>query len=245
VSIQFHRSRRDFLCASVAIGSGVAATTYPTASSIAAAAEVAAKPKEKADETDEVSPAEDLMREHGALRRILLVYDEARRRLRQQKELDPQWIQTAAGIVRRFVEDYHEKLEEDHLFPRFEKAQKLMPLVQVLRQQHQAGRQVTDRIKELATADQLKSDEGRRRLAELLTTFNRMYRPHAAREDTVLFPALHEIIKSAEYETLGDVFEKREDELFGEHGFEKIVDQVAELEKSLGIYDLASFTAKA
>jgi hypothetical protein len=32
--------------------------------------------------------------------------------------------------------------------------------------------------------------------------------------------------------------------LFGEHGFEKIVAQVAEIEKSLGIYDLSQFTPK-
>src|SRR5207302_4790012 len=42
--------------------------------------------------------------------------------------------------------DYHEKLEEDYLFPRFEKAHKLVDLTTVLRAQHQAGRRLTDRI---------------------------------------------------------------------------------------------------
>ena len=43
---------------------------------------------------------------------------------------------------------------------------------------------------------------------------------------------------------LGEQCEKEEDRLFGDEGFEKTVDQVATVEKQLGIYDLAQFTAK-
>ena len=42
--------------------------------------------------------------------------------------------------MRKFVEDYHEKLEENFIFPEFEKKKKLVDLVKVLREQHQAGR---------------------------------------------------------------------------------------------------------
>ncbi len=72
--------------------------------------------------------------------------------------------------------------------------------------------------------------------------FIRMYEPHKAREDTVLFPALRTIISANEYAALGEDFEKKEHELFGAEGFEGIVDQVAGLEKTLGIYELAQFT---
>ena len=41
---------------------------------------------------------------------------------------------------------------------------------------------------------------------------------------------------------LGEEFEDKEEELFGEGGFEKVVAEVAELEKRLGIYELAQFT---
>jgi hemerythrin-like domain-containing protein len=71
-----------------------------------------------------------------------------------------------------------------------------------------------------------------------------MYRPHEAREDTVLFPAFRSVVSAHEYDALGDDFEKKEDELFGEDGFFKVVDKVAELEKKLGIYELAQFTPK-
>jgi hypothetical protein len=69
-----------------------------------------------------------------------------------------------------------------------------------------------------------------------------MYRPHEAREDTVLFPAIRTIVPSKEFEALGEQFEDKEHELFGKEGFEGIVSQVAKLEQTLGIYDLAQFT---
>jgi hypothetical protein len=71
-----------------------------------------------------------------------------------------------------------------------------------------------------------------------------MYRPHEAREDTVLFPALHTVISTKQVKELGEQFEKEEDRLFGDEGFEKTVDQVATIEKQLGIHDLSQFTPK-
>ena len=104
-----------------------------------------AEAEKKGDEQEaEVGPPEDLMREHGVLKRVLLIYSEALRRLDAKEDLPPEALADAAGIIRHFVEDYHEKLEEDFLFPRFEKANRLVDLVKVLRTQHQAGRRVTD-----------------------------------------------------------------------------------------------------
>lgn len=85
----------------------------------------------------------------------------------------------------------------------------------------------------------------RRRGAQVIRDINlfvRMYRPHEAREDTVLFPALHSIVSRNEYDAMGEDFEKKEHELFGKEGFEGMVDKVGELEKKLGIFDLAKFT---
>ncbi len=234
--------RRRFLC-----GAGVMAGTLvvPVVSAWAAQAQKQEARKDEKDEgEEEVTPTEDLMREHGLLNRVLLIYDESRRRLEGKGDLDPATLNSAAGIIRHFIEDYHEKLEEQYLFPRFEKAGKLTDLVSILRTQHEAGRKVTARITQLATASALKDAGQRRELAQQLRVFNRMYRPHEAREDTVLFPALHKIVSRNEFDSLGEQFEKREHELFGEGGFEKMVDRVAGLEKSLGIYDLAQFTPK-
>ncbi len=184
------------------------------------------------------------MREHGVLNRILLIYEEHARRLDSREDFDPSVLMKAADIIRRFVEDYHEKLEEDYLFARFRKAGKLADLVDILLQQHQAGRRLTGEVQHLATSSTLKDQVKRHELSDVLRSFVRMYRPHEAREDTVLFPALRDIVSKNEYDSLGDEFEKKEDELFGEDGFFKMVDQVADLEKKLGIYDLSKFTPK-
>ena len=79
---------------------------------------------------------------------------------------------------------------------------------------------------------------------ELLTAFNAMYRPHEAREDTVLFPAFRKIVSRHEYDSLGEEFKNYEHNLFGEDGFETMVNKVSDIEKSLGIYDLAQFTPR-
>ncbi len=180
-----------------------------------------------------MGPTEDLMREHGVLKRILLIYRDAIRRGQTHENFPHDVVRDGAGIVQRFIEQYHEKLEEDYLFPRFEKAGTLSDLTAVLRAQHQAGRQLTARIVAARTPPY---DDMRQ--------FVRMYEPHEAREDTVLFPALRRIVSAHEFGALGEEFEKKERQLFGEDGFEHMVDQVANLERRLGIYDLAQFTPR-
>ncbi|HEV2949552.1 MAG TPA: hemerythrin domain-containing protein [Gemmataceae bacterium] len=229
--------RRRFLAATAALGLGaLATTTGPVCGED--------KKDEKKGEPEEVGAAEDLMREHGVLNRILLIYEEGLRRLRDKEEVTPDVFHKPATLVRKFVEDYHERLEEKFIFPEFEKAKKLAELVKVLREQHEAGRKVTDVILRNAVADQFRKEEARKELIVSCRGFIRMYRPHEAREDTVLFPALHTVISAKQIKELGEQFEKEEDRLFGEEGFEKTVDQVANIEKQLGIYDLAQFTAK-
>ncbi|PYL66050.1 MAG: hemerythrin [Verrucomicrobia bacterium] len=225
-------SRRAFLRSGIIVGaSAVAGVSFGNA----------AEPEKK---EEEVAPPEDLMREHGVLKRVLLVYGEVLRRIDAKQDFPRDALADAAGIIRRFIEDYHEKLEEDFLFPRFEKAHQLVDLVSVLRDQHQAGRRVTDVTMRLSNSGALKNDSERAQLADSMRQFIRMYNPHEAREDTVLFPAFHKIVTPHEFDSLGEDFEKKENELFGEDGFEKMVDKVAGIEKCLGIYELAQFTPK-
>jgi hemerythrin-like domain-containing protein len=185
----------------------------------------------------DVTPPEDLMREHGALDRILLLYDDCTRRIAAHEAFDADVIASAADIVRRFVEDYHEKLEENFLFPRFEAKGTLVDLVATLRKQHAAGRTLTEKILKLAKATNANVD-----LDAALRAFVRMYRPHAAREDTALFPALRDVISPKEFDELGDKFEDEEHRLFGKEGFDGIVVQIGELERRVGLYDLNQFT---
>ena len=200
----------------------------------------------KEDEDEEgqkVSPPEDLMQEHGLLNRVLLIYDTCRIQLINKASFPREALSNAANVIRTFVEDYHEKQEEQYLFPRFQKAQQLTDLVHILLQQHQAGRRLTDEIMQLTKSPSTTEVESQR-LVQLLTSFNAMYRPHEAREDTVLFPAFRKIVSKHEYDSLGEEFEKNEQKLFGKDGFESMVSEVAMIEKSLGIYELSEFTPR-
>jgi hemerythrin-like domain-containing protein len=226
--------RRKFLAATTALGIG----------SLWLSPDQGRSDDKKGQPEEEVSAPEDLMREHGVLNRILLIYEEGLRRLRAKEDVPPDVFHKPATLVRKFVEDYHEKLEENFIFPAFEKQNKLGDLVKVLKEQHQAGRRVTDVILRNAVGDQFGKEDARKELTAACRGFIRMYRPHEAREDTVLFPALHRIMTPKQMKDLGEQFEKEEDRLFGDEGFEKTVDQVAAIEKQLGIYDLSQFTPK-
>lgn len=128
--------------------------------------------QQKAEEEEEVSPTEDLMREHGLLNRVLL-YEDGLRQLEMQQDPDAAVLSGGADIVQRFIENYHEKPEEDYLSP-----------------------------------------------------------------------TLHFLISRNEWDALGEDFEKREHQSFGQEGFDGMVEKVAGLEKTAGLYDLAQFTPR-
>jgi Hemerythrin HHE cation binding domain len=103
-----------------------------------------AKEKEK-----KVGAVEDLMREHGVLRRALLVYIESVPKLRGNPgSVAPAALADTAKLFRSFGEDYHErKLEEAYIFPAVKRAGgAAAAYVDVLKNQHDRGREVTDYI---------------------------------------------------------------------------------------------------
>ena len=193
------------------------------------------------EEQPPVTPPEDLMREHGVLDRTLLIYDAALRKFDANEEFDPAAITQSAQVIRDFIENYHEKSEEQQVFPHFQKANQMVDLVQVLLAQHQAGRKVTATILRLVPNSRAPGEE-RGELVRSMRAFIAMYRPHAAREDTELFPKLRKVVSPNEFDAMAEDFEREEHRLFGEDGFEKMVDRVAQIERMVGINDLSKFT---
>ena len=192
----------------------------------------------------EVLPDEDLMREHGVLNRLLLIYQEIAQRLDNFEPFPLETLTESAQLVRNFLEDYHEKLEEEFVFSKFQQSGKMVQLVKILREQHDAGRHLTDYILSHTNKETLRDDIQRMLLSDYLKLYVRMFRPHEAREDTVLFPEFKKLVTPEEYKKLGEVFEDREHDLFGEKGFADTVKKVAEIEKKLKINNLKKFTPK-
>jgi hemerythrin-like domain-containing protein len=200
---------------------------------------------EEQKRSKEVTAVEDLMREHGVLRRALFIYSEAAARLREDASSVPSdALQKTAKLFRVFGEDYHEKqLEEAHIFPAVRKAGgEAAAYPYILTKQHQQGREITDYI--LIMTREEKLDNGHAGLlASALDSFVRMYRPHAAREDTIVFPAWKRALSVDQLDEINDKFERIEHEMFGKKGFENAVQQISNIEVQLGLGDLAQFTA--
>jgi hemerythrin-like domain-containing protein len=247
LSLEVHMSgnsrRRQFLSVTVLAGAGL---VWSGSAGAAPPAQGKDKDKDKKEKSGpaEVNATEDLMREHGVIRRTLLVYEACASQLGTGSPPKADAIGAAANLIRRFAENYHERLEEEQVFPRLEKAGKQGELIRVLREQHAAGRKLTEGILKSATAEALRDAGKRQALAASLQAFVRMYQPHAAREDTELFPAFHALYTEAEFDELGERFEEREHQLLGSSGFEGAVAEVAQLEEAVGIHDLAAFTAR-
>jgi len=206
-----------------------------------------AKPGGKDAGGDEVSATEDLMREHGVLRRILVVYRESAAALRTPRAaLDAAALAQAASLFRTFGEDYHErKLEEQHIFPAVRKAGgEAAGLVATLLAQHDRGREITAFIQAKCAGGKIATGDGEP-LARALETFARMYEAHTAYEDTVVFQAWKKTLSKTRLAEVGDEFEDIERETFKGDGFDMAIDEVARIEQRLGLHDLGRFTAPA
>ncbi|HEY0366663.1 MAG TPA: hemerythrin domain-containing protein, partial [Pyrinomonadaceae bacterium] len=170
----------------------------------------------------EVTATEDLMREHGILRRALLVYQETVVKLRQDvASVPPDALEKTAKLFQVFGEDYHEKqLEEVFIFPAVKKVPGAAAgYVDVLLAQHVRGREITDYLLSISQADRIASNSVEP-LAKALESFVRMYEHHAAIEDTVVFPAWKAAVGSNELDAMGEKFEEIEHEQFGSDGYE-------------------------
>ena len=196
----------------------------------------------------DVTATEDLMREHGVLRRALAVYREAATRLRQDpNSITPDILEKAAQLFRVFGEDYHEKkLEEAEVFPLIKKFRNpAEAYVDVLLVQHTRGREITDYILSVTKSDRIAAN-ATTPLITALESFARMYEYHSAIEDTIVFPAWKASLGETELEELGAKFEAIEIEHFGDgDGFESAVARMQEIETSMGLNDLGTFTAPA
>jgi hemerythrin-like domain-containing protein len=193
-----------------------------------------------------ISAVEDLMREHGVLRRLLVVYAELVPRLRSEAaRLDPGALADAARLFRAFGEEYHERiLEEEFLFPELRRAGGTAAThVEALVAQHQRGREITDYIERIAAHGRIAAQAPG--LAAALADFVRMYNAHAAWEDTVTFPTWRKRQSKGRLDELAERFEEIEKKQFGGDGFDLALERVARIERTFGLDDVGRFTAAA
>src|ERR1044072_8651296 len=105
---KFDGTRRKLI---VAAGTGLLAVGVPV---IVTGGEAPGrhKAKPKSEKKEEVTPPEDLMREHGVLDRVLLLYEAAIQKFAAKEDFDPALVTQSGEIVHDFIHNYHEKSEE-------------------------------------------------------------------------------------------------------------------------------------
>jgi hemerythrin-like domain-containing protein len=140
------QNRRSLLRDSLVMGVAIGAASTPV---IGETLQKSPNAGEKEGKEPEVTATEDLMREHGVIRRALLVYIETAPKLRQNaSSVDAAALRQVAQLFRTFGEDYHERmLEEQHIFPVIQKpGGELKRYAEILTDQHNRGREITDYV---------------------------------------------------------------------------------------------------
>lgn len=174
---------------------------------------------------------EDLEFEHGILNRILLIFEA----IQNNPQIDI--ILPLAYIIRIFIEDYHEKMEERYLFETILKRSNdddLKSIVMKLYEQHRVSRELTDII----LFDPLVDHK-----LEAIKIFVMMYRRHEAIEDTVVFPAFRKLVNVSEYSQIKELFEKNEEEIMGDAlSHDRVLGVINFIEHRLGIESLLKQT---
>lgn len=188
------------------------------------------------------SPTGDLMRGHGIAERIMLVYERTIKDRKAGEKVDLQTVNRAARIAQSFVSGCHEACEERYLFPVFREEVYLAGTVETLLRQHEIARGVTDRIVDLSMPGRIKDETHMNILATLCRSYIFMYRPHMSREDTELFPRLYRIADEVKIRKIGENIRSAEQRSLGEKGFSGLLHDLAEVEQSLGIGDVAGYT---
>jgi hemerythrin-like domain-containing protein len=219
-----------------------AAGTATLMVSIPALAQSGAATKNGNTAQSSVPASERLMRDNALTERVLLIYATAARRLDQGEDMESGVFTQAAEVMRDFVQGYHEKAEEEYVFPIFRQAGRMVDLVNALQNQHDAGRQLTEKV--LAAAPNIAKADQRKALTDAIQATVTLYRPSIAREGTDLLPTLRSLMTSSEFDALSQTLEKQESEKLGADGFEKAAKKIEALEQKIGTHDLSQFTPK-
>lgn len=240
-------NRRNLLAGIGSLGTGLILSSCSNTNRSSPIEKLSLPQPDKDIDGKEVSAVEDLMREHGILRRMLFIYSESAAKLRNTPSvIVPDALHKTASLFRAFGEDYHEKkLEEVYIFPVLKKAGGTLAVYpDILVAQHHRGREITDYILAMTQGAKLR-DSYTDTLANAMDSFVRMYRPHAAREDTIVFPKWKDSLTAEQLDEISEKFEEIEHQQFGEDGFENAVRQITAIEEELGMTNLMQFTAPA
>lgn len=196
------------------------------------------------EELPSISPTEILSREHAIMERLMIVLESGVASIVDGGDTDLFPINHAAITIKEFGADHHMVDEEQFIFPKLREAGTMDKLVDTLEIQHDKGRELIGRIIDLTRSGHI-DDPGRlNELAGHCMSFVIMYRPHAAWEETVVFPALYDIASENYIDNINLRMHDEERSLMSDPGLRKLMDNLRKIERAAGTADLGSFTPR-
>jgi hemerythrin-like domain-containing protein len=194
------------------------------------------------EESPLVSPMEILSRGHAIMERLMIAMESIVARLIDDPGTDVFPLNHAAVAIKEFGAAHHMADEERYLFPKLREAGVMERLIGTLEVQHDRARSITDRLITLTCTGHIDDIGQRNEIAELCMGFIVMYRAHAAREETVLFPAFYEVATENYVDNIGMRMRDEERTLMGDPGLRKLMDNLHRIEAKAGTAELARFT---
>jgi hemerythrin-like domain-containing protein len=189
---------------------------------------------------EKISPTEELCVEHAMIDRVLLAIDKTLKMAGNSKKADLSPINKGCELIKMALVQHHMKIEEEHIYPRFEDDRVLGQLARELKDQHIEARKMVSRMDQLSRSGSSDTDELRR----VFMDFRDMMTAHDAREATVLFPAMEGIWTDKQLQSLKEAQEEDEEKLLGEEGEEKLYSMLGEVESAAGIESVKDFTRR-
>ncbi|HEY3272111.1 MAG TPA: hemerythrin domain-containing protein [Methanocella sp.] len=195
------------------------------------------------DGLEKMSPTEELGVEHGQLTRILLAMDNVLRGSASVPKANLGPINQACKMIRQSVVDHHMKIEEEHVYPRFEDTD-LADCASTLKTQHIEARKLLAHMESLAKSGTLRDKAAMEELKRTFNDFKDMITAHAAFEETILFPVMEGTWSQKDLDNLREIQEEDEKKLMGDDAAEKTFEMLASLESSCGVTGLRDYTRR-
>jgi hemerythrin-like domain-containing protein len=180
-------------------------------------------------------PTATLREEHDAILRMLDAAESAARRLQRGEAIRFELLEGMSEFFGLFLDKCHHGKEEEILFPALK--QKGMPVdggpIGVMLREHDQGRELAARMRELAAAYKAGDQAAGAAWAESLKAYASLLREHILKENGVLFPMAENMLSAEEENALAERFERLEEEKMGRGTHERLHARMAEIIKEV------------
>lgn len=171
----------------------------------------------------------DFMFEHSILDRILLIFEGIIKN--HNKIIDCKYLKVLILILKIFIENHHEKMEELYVFPSM-KSDNNKKLVKILIEEHKLSRILTSKILKYCDNNDV-YNKNIEFIKSLLQKFIDMYRYHESHENLEIYPEFEKNITKKEYVKINSLVEKNEKLILGKIKIKNIIQIIIKIEKIL------------